>query len=320
MELYKVEFPEARKIIKRTQFFPDKIIPYTIKKITEVDYMLIFRVENTEHESIYLNTILSVEKASERFFLERYPIFEAVDTTTKIPENYVYNTDMQMFISKIVPGHYVIDSVRFIDDEFSFMVEVYINKEKFIRLALYIQSVLNCVVLVDPFYYLDSKTLFNIQFVPIKDIKLCYSARSGDYVYTHYICKCQNSSKVKYLITYKSQYQANRILKNKTTIEDYTKRYKDDGYIPFCITSRYKEFEYIQKNQTKDKTITVECVHNKPDTIFYAYYVITEDKAQTKATVLSFDKDMISCTNFIDKDYIYIPISVQQKLEGKINA
>ena len=298
MVLLKVETPNEINIVTRNNFIVNRILPVSIKKCNaENFYMFLFSAKQDYDDGyIYLQLCIGMENGFETDYISNHPLniernkdnpekMEAYkNIISNLNDHNLYSCSLDMRLDSSHPMYYHSIAVRTIDKNHSSVLDLYIPRDNFVILSLYLNSLINCIKNKEDLF--TSSLFRDIEYVNIETIKYDCTAHDWDadkivmekdpkrgYCYqSHYTMNCGPS-----------EYRVNYCSRSKTSPRGLKNPLDQSLYKAFYNTDCRVSFMFFDEN--------ILCI---------LYFV-----GGKKTKLLRLTKELYDKTNFVDQENIF---------------
>lgn len=307
MELIKLGLPKEENIVSRNKFIANQILPIGFKPANKSGTMflvLFVASQDMDESCIYLQFMISINSKFEEQYLKNHELnIVNMKAGSKVYSTYkelvkdlnksnLYSTDLALNDEDDFPLYYHSIAVRPIDNTHASVLDIYLNREYFVKLNIYLNRLNNIghnhikrieqelvITKLAPELSFTDPKLNNIEFVSIEKIKHDATARVvtsfGTININHYTMWCGPSV---FKMNYLSPIDKDHIsipLSNPLDINLYDAFYNKHNIIQDIFT--YNDQLFI---------------------LYEDYSDITGEFKNTK--VLKISKELADKTNFID--------------------
>lgn len=211
-----VKLENLNNIIAQKMFMANEIVPLAIQKDpfdeTKRQYKILFKLtESITQSNVFFECRVIVEDDIDKSYLQSKSIyienikkdenkFSAFKEIMKDFSNDVFYLGDLMFNFSVADGNYYVDGIKaLLDQEHNLLyyeaMRIFINKQTFITLSLYIQDILDPYNGSDKEYLFLSKNMSNMRFEKGEEIKL--------------IATCKKDGATNSLYSYNTMYEIN---------------------------------------------------------------------------------------------------------------
>lgn len=211
MELAKIGMPNKENVVVKNKFIANEILPIAFKPTTTKDRFLVLfvAIQDNDESCVYFQSMLSIKDDFELDYMIHHSLniinmkenSKALETYKGLVKNMtssnVYMTDFTMDIIEDHPMYYHATAIRAIDQTHAAILDVYLPREIFIKINLYISRLANInkfsLQHIPEMLFRDPR-LASIEFVTIEKIKHDATARivteKGTINMNHYTMWC----------------------------------------------------------------------------------------------------------------------------------
>lgn len=304
MDLYRMGTPPEDKIVSRSKFVVNQMLPVVIRKASDNHYMILFVcTQSSDDEKMYIQMSINADNVVDKEFLDSHSLnIEVIRTNVNrlqmyadmiddITDNNVYVSDLMMEESEEFKFHYKTLGVRTIDNQFASVVDIYLTRDVYIQINMFFIHFMAKDITAESVFM--SKKYHKVEFVSIDHIKLdaSYHDLNNDIVFSHYTIGCGPTL---FKFNYITPHIKNRKLKNPMVDVHYSIFYGKDFLMSDLIYDSKRDCLYL---------------------IYEEYNEISNKFKCTKALRLS--REIYEKSNFMNNEKIYEEVKENNDNEPK---